>query len=93
MKVLVQRCDRLGDTILSLPLIDALKKYYPDSKIDFLTSSTGAEVAKLNPNINEIIIAPKENSGLINFLKFVIFCPFLFFNSPFGMTFFNSSSE
>jgi heptosyltransferase III len=34
--LLIVRTDRIGDVILSLPLVQAIKKNYPDSRVTFL---------------------------------------------------------
>lgn len=43
-KILIIRLDGLGDTLLTLPLIDGLKTCWPDSEITYLASPRGKAV-------------------------------------------------
>ena len=54
-KILVIRFSSLGDIILLTPLFREIKKIYPDSTLDFLTSTTFAPLCQNNPNINHIL--------------------------------------
>ena len=51
-KILILRLDGLGDTLLTLPLIDGLKKCWPDCEITFLASPRGAAVFAADPRIS-----------------------------------------
>lgn len=50
-RILLIRLDRLGDTLLSLPLLDALKRRWPDCAITYFTSPRGAAVFAADPRI------------------------------------------
>ncbi|MCX7798262.1 MAG: lipopolysaccharide heptosyltransferase II [Melioribacter sp.] len=67
-KFLVIRLSSLGDILLTTPLIRALKKKYPLSKIDFITKSQYLDVIKFNPNINQTI-EYSNNSNFYDELK------------------------
>ena len=54
MKILVQRADKLGDVILSTPVIEALRTHYPHAKIDILTSKIGEDYCDGHEQINKI---------------------------------------
>ncbi|MFZ1320081.1 MAG: glycosyltransferase family 9 protein [Ignavibacteria bacterium] len=54
-KILVVRLSSLGDIILSFPLLNILRKKYPEAEIHFLTRKKFSEVIKLNPNVDKII--------------------------------------
>lgn len=56
-KILVIRFSSLGDVMLTLPLITALRNEFPKANIDYLTKEKYAEVLKFNPNLNSIIEA------------------------------------
>ena len=62
-KILLQRCDKLGDTVLILPMIAALRERYPEAQIDALTSNVGAEILSLHPDITKVY-RHKVGSGL-----------------------------
>ena len=53
-KILVLRLDGLGDTLLTLPLIDGLKNRWPDCEITFLASPRGAAVFEADPRISRL---------------------------------------
>lgn len=63
-KILIIQTAFLGDVILTLPLVQVLKKRYPDSSIDFICIPATSDLVKNNPLINEIIIYDKRNSGI-----------------------------
>ena len=44
MKFLIIRLSSLGDVIHSLPLVNALRKNFPDAQVDWLTGKKGYEV-------------------------------------------------
>lgn len=54
-RILVIRPDRLGDLVLSLPLIDSLKAAYPSARIDLLVRPYLAELASLIKHADEVI--------------------------------------
>lgn len=60
-KILVIRTDRIGDVILTLPVIDTLKFNFPASEIDFLVNKRIAELIYDYPNINKVHAIEKEN--------------------------------
>src|SRR5213083_105166 len=54
-RILVIRLDLIGDLVLSLTVVSALKRTYPEAKIDLLALPTSVKVAKYDPNLAEII--------------------------------------
>ena len=54
IKILVQRADKLGDTILSLPVMIAIHKAYPKVQLDMITSSIGKQFMESQPYIHTI---------------------------------------
>lgn len=44
----------MGDVVLTTSFIRQLRKKYPDSRIDFITSNSFAEIYKFNPHINNL---------------------------------------
>ncbi len=53
--VLVVRLDNLGDVLLATPAIHALRRALPTSRITLLASPAGAQVAGLNPDLDDVI--------------------------------------
>ncbi|MCX7623145.1 MAG: glycosyltransferase family 9 protein [Thermomicrobium sp.] len=58
-RLLVVKIADLGDTILVLPAVRALRRTYPQTRIDLLTSPIGAELARLCPDIDRILVLDK----------------------------------
>lgn len=59
-RILVIRTDRIGDVILTLPVIDILKQRYPDASIDFLVNRRVYDLVSDYPNINKVHPIEKE---------------------------------
>jgi heptosyltransferase-3 len=55
-KILVIQLRRLGDVILTVPALEALKKKYPGAKLDFLVEAPGAEAVAGLPAIDEVLV-------------------------------------
>jgi heptosyltransferase I len=74
-KILIQRADKLGDLVLSLPVIENLKDNYPGLEIHVLTSNVGAEFLQNNPLVDKVYIVRwskkwfNEYTSLIRRLK------------------------
>lgn len=64
--ILVVRLDNLGDVLVTTPAIHAIKTSLPDCKITLLASPIGAQVGRLNPDIDDVLIysAPWMNRGI-----------------------------
>lgn len=54
-RILVIRLDLIGDLVLSLTVVRALKRTYPEAEIDLLATPTSARVALHDPNLSQII--------------------------------------
>lgn len=54
--ILVVQLRRLGDVILTTPALEALKKRFPDAKLDFLVEAPGAEAVAGHPAIDEVLV-------------------------------------
>ncbi len=70
-QILIIQTAFLGDVILTLPLLQVLKKKYPESKIDFLCIPRTSELLKNNPYVNEVIVYDKKNSGVGKFMELI----------------------
>ncbi len=71
-RLLCVRLDALGDVLMTMPALRALKESRPQSRLTLLTSSTGAEAARLVPEVDEVIVydapwmkatAPRQSSS------------------------------
>lgn len=54
-RILVIRLDLIGDLVLSMTTVRALKHTYPDAAIDLLALSASAQVVSGDPDLDEII--------------------------------------
>lgn len=62
-RVLVSRLEYLGDVILTLPAVRALKDRYPKAEIDYLARSNGADVLEGDPLISRVLRAPEKEES------------------------------
>jgi ADP-heptose:LPS heptosyltransferase len=60
--LLIVRTDRIGDVVLTLPLAEIIKRYFPDCKITFLIREYTKSIVEGNPFIDEVLIL-QENEG------------------------------
>jgi len=58
-RILIVRTDRLGDVILSTPVIQALREAFPAAYIAFMCRPYTKEALEGNPYLNEVIICDK----------------------------------
>jgi lipopolysaccharide heptosyltransferase II len=54
-RILVIRLDLIGDLVLSLTVVRALKRTYPEAEIDLLALPSSAKVATYDPYLSQII--------------------------------------
>jgi heptosyltransferase-3 len=54
--LLIVRTDRIGDVVLTLPLAEIIKKYFPGCKITFLIREYTKSILGGNPFIDEVLI-------------------------------------
>jgi len=54
-RIVVFRTDRLGDLVLSLPVVEALKASLPEAQVDLFVNSCTVAVAKLQRNTSRVI--------------------------------------
>ena len=60
--VLLLQTSFLGDTVLTLPLIDELKSRFPIKKLTLLCQPSSRELLQDHPAIDEIIVDDKKNA-------------------------------
>ncbi len=63
-KILIIRFSSLGDIILSFPLLQKLRRQYPEATIDFVTKPEYQEVVELCSIANRILVPDKGLSAL-----------------------------
>ncbi len=70
-RILISRLQYLGDVILTLPLVEALKERFPNSQIDYLTKRPGAELLAGDPAIAAVHRVPGPGEGVGATLRLV----------------------
>jgi ADP-heptose:LPS heptosyltransferase len=55
-RVLAVRLDNLGDVLVTTPAIHAIRESLPDAAITLLASPVGAQVGRLNPDIDQVVV-------------------------------------
>lgn len=73
-KILIVRLDRMGDVVLSTPVIKTVREAYPDSYIAFMVRPVCRDIVEGSPYLDEVIIYDKEGGekGLIGNAKFIL---------------------
>ncbi len=61
MKILIIKPSSLGDVIHALPFLNAVKKTFPDSEVDWVISKNLKGILEDNPLINELIFLDKDS--------------------------------
>lgn len=70
-RILVVRTDRIGDVLLTTPVLKSLRDNYPSSYIAMMVSSYARECVDGNPYLDRVIVFDKEKyNGLFATLKF-----------------------
>jgi len=59
-RILVVRTDRIGDVLLSTPVIKALRDNYPDAFIAMMVSPSAKDIIEGNPYLDEAIVFDKD---------------------------------
>jgi heptosyltransferase-2 len=58
-RILVTRLRQIGDVILSLPTVDALRRRFPEARIDFLAEALPAQAAMGHPALTRVHALPR----------------------------------
>lgn len=60
-RILIARTDRIGDVLLSTPVIKALRENYPFASIAMVINPYAREIIDGNPYLDEVIVYDKED--------------------------------
>jgi heptosyltransferase II len=58
-RILIIRTDRIGDVVLSTPVIKVLRSVLPKAHIAFMTGKNTQDILKFNPDLDEVIVYDK----------------------------------
>lgn len=70
-KYLIIQTAFIGDVVLATPLIEKIKKHYPEAQIDFLLRKGNEVLLQQHPHLQKIIIWNKKSKKLFNLIKIV----------------------
>ncbi|MFC1747706.1 glycosyltransferase family 9 protein [Pseudomonadota bacterium] len=70
-KILIVRNDKLGDFMLAWPALATLKTALPNCTLHALVSGYTADIARLCPNIDQVVLDPGEQAGQREQIKFI----------------------
>ncbi len=68
-KILIIQLRRIGDVLLTTPVIESLRERFPESQIDFLVERSAYDVLTGNPYLNNIILSNKSFFEQIKLIK------------------------
>jgi heptosyltransferase-2 len=73
-RVLIVRTDRIGDVLLSTPVIKALRVQYPKAYIAMMVSPYAKDIVEGNPYLDEVIIYDKDgrHKSWLSSIKFAL---------------------
>jgi heptosyltransferase-3 len=69
MKIIVLKRDKLGDLLLTTPMLQVLKEYFPSSTIAVIAPESSAWILKDAPFVDELYSYPQPKSFNIKSLK------------------------
>lgn len=58
-RILIVRLSAIGDTILTSPLLDAIKRHYPETEVDWIVGSKSLPIVQMMPLVSRIFVFPK----------------------------------
>ncbi|MBI5674227.1 MAG: lipopolysaccharide heptosyltransferase II [Nitrospirae bacterium] len=70
-RILIRGVNWIGDAVITLPAIRAIRRAFPDAQISLLVKPWVAEIFKGSPDVDEIILYNEEHKGVIGKLKLV----------------------
>ena len=70
-RILIIRNDGIGDVLNSTPAISALRDAYRDAHISVVVKPPGAEMLRLNPHVDKVLIYDADNMSLRSRWRFL----------------------
>ena len=61
-RLVVVRHDRLGDVVLSLPAIEALRRTYPEARLALMVRPEFVPLARMVPVVDEVLVAHADRA-------------------------------
>ena len=76
-RILLIRPDAIGDVVLMIPLINAIKAYYPHASVTVLLQSYTKPLLENHPNVDHILIDRKLKNNLTSFSQFLAYSRYI----------------
>ena len=70
-RILILKLGSLGDIIHTLPLVNALRREYPDTHIGWAIEKRFSGLIKNHPSVDEVILFERERSSFKSILPFI----------------------
>jgi predicted lipopolysaccharide heptosyltransferase III len=64
VKILLVRLRLIGDVVFTTPLIRALRRRYPDTRLAYAVEPAAAPVLHGNPHLDELLVLPRRRGAL-----------------------------
>ena len=60
MHILLVRLRLVGDVVFTTPLVRAVRRQFPHSRLTYLVEPAAAAVVRANPHLDDVIVAPRS---------------------------------
>jgi heptosyltransferase I len=60
LKILLIRLRLIGDVVFTTPMVRALKRTFPESRLTYVVEQDAAAVVATNPHLSEVIVIPRS---------------------------------
>ena len=71
-RILILRLSAVGDTILSLPILCALRQHFPDAELAWVVGSGAADLLRGHPDLDELFVLNKDDlRSPLNYWRFL----------------------
>jgi heptosyltransferase-1 len=67
-RILIVRMSALGDIVHALPVLAALRRAWPDAKVDWIVDEAYASILTLAEGLNDRVIVRKKGGGVTGYL-------------------------
>jgi len=70
-RIFLIRLDRIGDAVVSTPIISLLLERFPNARVDVMLGMKNAAVARLLPGVDRVVVLPVSLGGVLRTLRSV----------------------
>lgn len=71
MRILIVQTAFLGDVVLTLPLVEAVRQRFPQAQVEVLTVPANAPVLQDQPGVDAVVTYDKRGTGMRGLLRIV----------------------